>query len=149
MPNRWIAVAGLAGFLGVATGAFGAHGLKDAVSPDLLAIFKTGSHYCQVHAVALLVIGLLADRHPSALINRCLVYEHRHAYLFRHPMASGAHQYEMVGSNYPDRRGMFAHWLASFAVAGLERTSERDRKSLKKSHLIGQYRIKGEHFFKP
>ena len=70
MPNRWIAVAGLAGFLGVATGAFGAHGLKDAVSPDLLAIFKTGSHYCQVHAVALLVIGLLADRHPSALINR-------------------------------------------------------------------------------
>ena len=70
MHNRWMAAAGLAGFLGVATGAFGAHGLKEVVSPELLAIFKTGSHYCQVHAVVLLVVGLISDRNPSAHVER-------------------------------------------------------------------------------
>ena len=70
MANHWIAFAGFAGFFGVATGAFGAHGLKETVSPELLTIFKTGSHYCQIHAVVLLAVGLFADRHPSVQLQR-------------------------------------------------------------------------------
>ena len=63
-----MAAAGLADFL--YTGAFVAHGLKEVVSPELLAIFKTGSHYCRVHAVVLLVVGPISDRNPSAHVER-------------------------------------------------------------------------------
>ena len=55
-----IILAGLFGFIGVAAGAFGAHGLRDKVSPRDLEIWHTGAHYQQLHAVALLVVALWA-----------------------------------------------------------------------------------------
>jgi uncharacterized membrane protein YgdD (TMEM256/DUF423 family) len=54
----WIRVAALLGFLGVLLGAFGAHGLKQRVTPELLAIFNTGVLYHLLHAVALLSLAL-------------------------------------------------------------------------------------------
>ncbi|MGI8671895.1 MAG: DUF423 domain-containing protein, partial [Luteitalea sp.] len=39
--------------LGVALGAFGAHGLRSLLSPDLLAIYETGVRYHLVHGLAL------------------------------------------------------------------------------------------------
>lgn len=42
-----------AGFLGVALGAFAAHGLKTTFSPELLAVFETGVRYQMYHAFAL------------------------------------------------------------------------------------------------
>ena len=45
--------AGIAGFLGVAIGAFGAHGLRATLSPDKLAVFETGVRYQMYHAFAL------------------------------------------------------------------------------------------------
>lgn len=53
-----IILAGLA----VALGAFGAHGLKKLVSADTVAIYQTGVQYQMYHAIALIVIGILADR---------------------------------------------------------------------------------------
>ncbi len=41
----------------IAIGAFGAHGLKEMVSPDLLATFETGVRYQMYHVLALLMIG--------------------------------------------------------------------------------------------
>jgi len=61
-PRAVTVVGALLGFLGVAFGAFGAHGLKARVSPEMLEIFKTGAHYQLVHAVVLLVLGALAPR---------------------------------------------------------------------------------------
>ena len=55
-----IVLAGLFGFIGVAAGAFGAHGLRDKVSPRDLEIWHTGAHYQQLHAVALLAVALWA-----------------------------------------------------------------------------------------
>jgi len=55
-------VGALLGFVGVALGAFGAHGLKARVSPEMLEIFRTGAHYQLVHAVVLLVVGALEGR---------------------------------------------------------------------------------------
>lgn len=55
-----IILAGLNGLLGVAAGAFGAHGLRDRVSPRDLEIWQTGAHYQQIHAVALLAVALWA-----------------------------------------------------------------------------------------
>ena len=47
------------GLLGVAAGAFGAHGLRDTVSARDLESWQTGAHYEQVHAVLLVALGLL------------------------------------------------------------------------------------------
>jgi uncharacterized membrane protein YgdD (TMEM256/DUF423 family) len=55
------------GFLAVALGAFGAHGLKSRLSdvPDVarrLAWWETAAHYHLTHAVALAVLALAAER---------------------------------------------------------------------------------------
>ena len=46
--------AAVAGFTGVALGAFAAHGLKGRLSADMLALFETGARYHLYHAFALL-----------------------------------------------------------------------------------------------
>lgn len=48
--------------LAVALGAFGAHGLKKLVDAETVGIYQTGVQYQMYHALALLVLGLLADR---------------------------------------------------------------------------------------
>ena len=47
---------------GVALGAFGAHGLRARVTPDLLAVFEIGVRYQMYHALALLGISLAWTR---------------------------------------------------------------------------------------
>jgi len=42
ISSRWLRVAGLVGAVGVALGAFGAHGLKERISADLLGYFAVG-----------------------------------------------------------------------------------------------------------
>ena len=49
--------AAAAGFLGVALGAFGAHGLKGRLSPDMLAVFETGVRYQMYHVFAILIVA--------------------------------------------------------------------------------------------
>lgn len=60
-----IMVGALLGLIGVAMGAFGAHGLRDQVSARDLEIWRTGAHYQQVHAVMVVVVGVLS-RHQSS-----------------------------------------------------------------------------------
>lgn len=45
----WLTLAALSGFLGVAAGAFGAHGVSD---PKAKAWLETGGHYQLIHALA-------------------------------------------------------------------------------------------------
>ena len=68
--NRFILIAAVFGFLGVASGAFGAHALKATLPTDLLAIFETGSRYCLHHAMALLATSLYNKHHPSSWLTR-------------------------------------------------------------------------------
>ena len=57
---RALLVAGaLLGFLFVALGAFGAHGLKAMMSTEQQAWFRTGNLYLGVHALAILSTGVL------------------------------------------------------------------------------------------
>ncbi|MBZ5639314.1 MAG: DUF423 domain-containing protein [Acidobacteriia bacterium] len=65
MAGGWFAAGAIAAALGVVLGAFGAHGLKDRVAPDLLAIYETGVRYHLVHALALLAVGWAAERWPG------------------------------------------------------------------------------------
>ena len=56
--------------MSVAAGAFGAHGLKARLTADMLAIFETGARYQMYHALALVLVGLLATVRPhAALVN--------------------------------------------------------------------------------
>ncbi|BES73420.1 DUF423 domain-containing protein [Marinobacter nanhaiticus D15-8W] len=58
---RWALVAGaLAALTGVMAGAFGAHGLRQIVSPRGLEVFQTGVTYQIYHALALLAVAVLA-----------------------------------------------------------------------------------------
>ena len=69
MTTGWFAVGALAAATGVALGAFGAHGLKSRVTPDLLVIFETGVRYQMYHALALLAVGWAATRWSIPWIN--------------------------------------------------------------------------------
>lgn len=70
MSSAQLAVlaGGVYGFLGVACGAFGAHALKQRLTPDLLAVWKTAVEYQMWHALALVLVGLIAMQKPSAAI---------------------------------------------------------------------------------
>ena len=50
--------AALAGGLGVALGAFGAHALRGSIEPRLMENFQTAVQYQLIHAVALLLVSL-------------------------------------------------------------------------------------------
>jgi uncharacterized membrane protein YgdD (TMEM256/DUF423 family) len=51
-------IGAILGFLGVALGAFGAHALRDKLSPNLLQVWHTAVLYHLLHAVALFALGL-------------------------------------------------------------------------------------------
>lgn len=56
----WLRIGAISGFLAVAAGAFGAHGLDGKIEPRRLAIYGTATTYQMYHALALLAVGLLA-----------------------------------------------------------------------------------------
>ncbi|MFW5844681.1 MAG: DUF423 domain-containing protein [Planctomycetota bacterium] len=60
-----IVIAALLAAVAIAAGAFGAHVLRDSLEPRQLDAFRTGADYQLLHAVALLVLGLLATRLPQ------------------------------------------------------------------------------------
>ncbi|WP_213878434.1 DUF423 domain-containing protein [Pseudomonas sp. dw_358] len=68
MFRSFLMLAAFFGFTGVALGAFAAHGLKNRLSADYLAVFHTGVTYQLFHALALLAVALLAVHLPGRLI---------------------------------------------------------------------------------
>lgn len=68
MLRSFLMLAAFFGFTGVALGAFAAHGLKNRLSADYLAIFHTGVTYQLVHALALFGVAVLAAHLPGRLI---------------------------------------------------------------------------------
>jgi uncharacterized membrane protein YgdD (TMEM256/DUF423 family) len=56
----------IAALLAVAIGAFGAHGLKARIAPELMSVFKTGVEYHFYHALGLILAGLAAFHLPES-----------------------------------------------------------------------------------
>lgn len=54
--------------LAVALGAFGAHGLKNELTEEMLTIFETGIEYHFYHAMGLLILGLVAQYLPDSAL---------------------------------------------------------------------------------
>jgi uncharacterized membrane protein YgdD (TMEM256/DUF423 family) len=53
MDRRLLLCAGIAGFLGVGFGAFGAHALESRLAPGMLAVYETGVRYQMYHVFAI------------------------------------------------------------------------------------------------
>ncbi|MBT8042245.1 MAG: DUF423 domain-containing protein [Kiritimatiellales bacterium] len=64
----FLMLGSISGALAVMIGAFGAHGLKNRLCDEMLAIYKTGVEYHFYHTLALLAIGLLSLHYKSALL---------------------------------------------------------------------------------
>ena len=69
MAWAWFAAGSIAAAVGVAAGAFGAHGLKARVDPEMLAVWETGVRYHLVHALGLLAVAWAAERWPGATVS--------------------------------------------------------------------------------
>lgn len=68
MSRRSLALGALSAGMAVALGAFAAHALKTRLEPQLLVAFEVGVRYQMYHALALVAVGLLAERRASRLL---------------------------------------------------------------------------------
>lgn len=66
----FVVLGSLSAFIGVALGAFGAHGLKTRVAPEMLTVWQTGVQYHLVHALGLVLIGVLCQLMPETSLIR-------------------------------------------------------------------------------
>jgi uncharacterized membrane protein YgdD (TMEM256/DUF423 family) len=67
-PDRLFLLLGaLSALLAVGAGAFGAHGLRSRLGPDLLAVFETAARYQMYHALGLLAVAWATTRPGGAL----------------------------------------------------------------------------------
>ena len=69
MARLFLLLAAFSGFTSVALGAFAAHGLRQQLSAEYLAVFQTDTHYQLIHALALFGVDLLALHMPGRLVN--------------------------------------------------------------------------------
>ena len=65
MARLFFTLGCLSALVGVALGAFGAHGLRGRVTPEMLNVFEVGVRYQLYHALALLAVGAIAGRLPG------------------------------------------------------------------------------------
>lgn len=71
-PRIFLLLAAIAGFTGVALGAFGAHGLKGTLESHQLVWWHTAVQYHLVHAVVLLGVAAWLQVSPNASCSRWL-----------------------------------------------------------------------------
>jgi uncharacterized membrane protein YgdD (TMEM256/DUF423 family) len=68
MDRTFLLLGAVAAFLGVALGAFGAHGLRARLSPEMLAVFQTGVQYQMYHALALILTAAAMAHYSGWLV---------------------------------------------------------------------------------
>lgn len=69
MRKRLLISGSVLAFLAVMIGAFGAHALDDLLESNGLAeVFQTGVRYHMFHSLALLFLGVLAEKNPHKLL---------------------------------------------------------------------------------
>src|SRR5215217_1630010 len=68
MDRTILLLGAVAAFLAVTLGAFGAHGLRGRLSPDMMVVFQTGVQYHMYHALALILVSAIIGRMGGWLI---------------------------------------------------------------------------------
>jgi uncharacterized membrane protein YgdD (TMEM256/DUF423 family) len=69
MDRFFFAAGSVMALLAVALGAFGAHALKNRLTPDMLDIFEVGVRYHMYHALGLLAVAWASSRWPESHVN--------------------------------------------------------------------------------
>ncbi len=68
MDRTFMLIGAAAALIGVGVGAFGAHGLRGRLSPEMLAVFETGVRYQMYHALAILITAIALSRFDGPLV---------------------------------------------------------------------------------
>ena len=63
--SNWVGIAAVGAFIGVALGAFGAHGLRETLDARGHDLWQKAVFYQLVHMVALLAVGVLQQVQPT------------------------------------------------------------------------------------
>ena len=63
---HFLLLGALSALIGVGMGAFGAHGLKTVISPEMLAVYQTGVTYQMYHALGLIGVALINQQAPDS-----------------------------------------------------------------------------------
>ncbi len=66
MKSTFLFLGAMSAFLGVGLGAFGAHGLKNILSPEFLTVYQTGVTYQMWHALGLIGLALACQQTPTS-----------------------------------------------------------------------------------
>ena len=66
MKSGFLFLGAISALIGVGMGAFGAHGLKAILSPEMLAVYQTGVTYQMWHALGLVNIALISQQVPES-----------------------------------------------------------------------------------
>ena len=69
IAKLFLSLGAISGALAVMLGAFGAHGLKNKLTEEMLKVWQTGVEYHFHHTFALLAVGLLALKFQSGLLS--------------------------------------------------------------------------------
>lgn len=72
--SKILAIGFFLAALAVVLGAFGAHALKQSVSPIQLDVYKTSVQYHFYHAVGIICVGFLAQLFPNLRGLKTVVY---------------------------------------------------------------------------
>jgi uncharacterized membrane protein YgdD (TMEM256/DUF423 family) len=65
MERTFLALGSILALLAVGLGAFGAHGLRGRLAPEMLDVFETGVRYHMYHALGLLAVAWACSRWPA------------------------------------------------------------------------------------
>jgi uncharacterized membrane protein YgdD (TMEM256/DUF423 family) len=68
MERVFLIIGALSACIGVAAGAFAAHGLKSRMNIEMLSVFEVGVRYQMYHAFALLATAWVLSKWPSSLV---------------------------------------------------------------------------------
>lgn len=71
MKSIFLFLGATSAMLAVGMGAFGAHGLKAILSPDMMAVYQTGVTYQMWHALGLIAVAMLRYQNPVSRLLAC------------------------------------------------------------------------------
>jgi uncharacterized membrane protein YgdD (TMEM256/DUF423 family) len=66
MKSIFLFLGALSALMGVGMGAFGAHGLKTILTPEMMTVYQTGVTYQMWHSLALIGIAIMRHQNPAA-----------------------------------------------------------------------------------
>ena len=117
--HKILAAAGVNGAMGVALGAWAAHGLEGRLPPPAIEWIRTGASYQLWHAAALLGLAALTGRHATRLIGVAAAGFGLGALLFGGSLYLYAWTEQAAFAMATPVGGalMIGGWLATFAAA--------------------------------